>query len=364
MTTTTRETLDARTCAQRLWEAVVVGDEHAARDVVLTASGEGLDTESVLLDVIGAVQRRVGAEWAANRLTVAQEHAATAINERVIATLAGTATFPEPHRGRITVACVDGEWHALPARLLSEVLRLRGFRVDYLGAQVPAPHLITHLHSTGPDAVALSGSIATRLPTAHATITACQAAGVPVLAGGGAFGPDGRYARLLGADFWAPDARSAADRLTEAPLPRPRGTHQPIDDLPHLGDQEYTMVSRTSGQLVKAAYSALEARFPELASYSESQRHHTAQDLAHIVDFLAASLYIDDDALFLGFLAWTTDILGARGVPARFLPPALDVLAAELRDFPRAKRVLARAHELSTRTLGVEGPDHDHGPAA
>ena len=159
----------------------------------------GLDPESLLLDVIGAVQRRVGQEWAANRLTVAQEHAATAINDRVdrrpsahVLKPAGAAPGP------VTVACVDGEWHALPARLLAEVLRLRGFQVDYLGAQVPAPHLVAHLHRTGPDAVALSSSIATRLPTAHATITACQAAAHPVIAGGAAFGPDGRYARLLG----------------------------------------------------------------------------------------------------------------------------------------------------------------------
>ncbi|MYT23970.1 cobalamin-binding protein, partial [Streptomyces sp. SID7760] len=109
------------------------------------------------------------------------------------------AARTQPSRGRITVACVDGEWHALPARLLAEVLRIRGWHVDYLGAQVPAPHLIAHLHRTGPDAVALSSSIPTRLPVAHATITACQAVGTPVMVGGAAFGPGGRYARLLGA---------------------------------------------------------------------------------------------------------------------------------------------------------------------
>ncbi|MFI9012310.1 B12-binding domain-containing protein [Actinosynnema sp. NPDC053489] len=350
-------TLDASACAQRLWDAVVDGDEDRASEIALAALAGGLDPEVLLLDVVGAVQRRVGAEWAANRLTVAQEHAATAINERVVAAVAANAGRPSPHRGRIAVACVDGEWHSLPARLLAEVLKLRGFRVDYLGAQVPAPHLITHLHRTGPDAVALSGSLATRLPTAHATITACQATGVPVLVGGAAFGPDGRYARLLGADVWAPDARAAADRLSTSPLPRPRGGYQPIDDLPHLGDQEYTMVSRTSGQLVKALYAGLERLVPAMADYTDLQRQHTAEDLAHIVDFLAVALYTDDDALFTGFLTWTADILDARGVPARHLSPALALLAAELHDFPRANRVLDAARRELSRTP-------DPGPAA
>lgn len=340
--------------AERLWTAVTAGDEYTAGDVVVRALGDGTDPESVLLDVIGAVQRRVGREWAANRLTVAQEHAATAINDRVIAAFGYVLKRPEPHLGRITVACVDGEWHAMPARLLSEVLRLRGFQVDYLGAQVPAPHLVAHLHRTGPDAVALSGSLAPRLPTAHATITACQAAATPVIAGGAAFGPDGRYARLLGAEAWAPDARAAADRLAE-PLPRPHAAHQPLDDLPHLADQEYTLVTRSSGRLVKAVLAGLEERIPAMRAYTDLQRQYTAEDLAHTVDYLATALYVGDTELFTGYLSWTAGILTARGVPAASLEPALELLEAELRDFPRATGMLrtARTH-LAEPAAGSE----------
>ncbi|RSN55656.1 cobalamin-binding protein [Streptomyces sp. WAC 04229] len=335
---------DLREPVDLLWDAVSAGDEHAATELVLRALDEGAGPESVLLDVIAAVQGKVGEEWAANRLSVAQEHAATAINERAV-----TAVSVHPSartavsRGRITVACVDGEWHALPARLLAEVLKLRGWQIDYLGAQVPSPHLIDHLHRTRADAVALSSSIATRLPTAHAAVTACQAVGVPVLVGGAAFGPDGRYARLLGADAWAPDARTAADRLAQGPLPRPRPDHQQIDDLPHLSDQEYTLVSRNSRSLVRAVFTQLETTFPAMASYDDLQRERTAEDLAHIVEFLATALYLGDEALFTGFITWTAQILVARGVPARSLPPALGLLAHELKDFPRACRMLRAA---------------------
>ncbi|MFI9379721.1 B12-binding domain-containing protein [Kutzneria sp. NPDC052558] len=340
----------------RLWAAVVDGDPYAAGDVVLDAHESGMALEDVLLDVIGAVQRRVGMEWAANRLSVAQEHAATAINDRTITVLSQAYPRPTAHRGRVTVACVDGEWHALPARLLAEVLTLRGLRVDYLGAQVPTPHLITHLHRTGPDAVALSSSIATRLPTAHATITACQATGTPVFAGGAAFGPDGRYATLLGADAWAPDARAAADRLTVGPLPRPGVGVTALDLLPHLADQEYTMVSRTAAQLVKAVFTGLDERYPAMRAYTEVQRSRAAEDIAHIVEFLSTALYIDDDELFAGFIGWTGDILAARGVPAASLTPTLDLLHGELRDFPRAVRLLAAARDRLTATLDQGRP--------
>ncbi|MFD5517244.1 B12-binding domain-containing protein [Streptomyces sp. NPDC127066] len=346
------ESARIRGLADQLWKAVAAGDEYSATEIVMGALDDGIDPESVLLDVIAAVQGTVGEEWAANRISVAQEHAATSINERAVAALALHPTArTTAHRGRITVACVDGEWHALPARLMAEVLKLRGWQVDYLGAQVPTPHLISHLHTTQADAVALSSSIATRLPTAHAAITACQAIGVPVLVGGAAFGPDGRYAQVLGAQAWAPDARTAADRLAEGPLPQPQTDHQQMDDLPHLADQEYTMVARNSDSLVRTVFLALHDAFPVMRAYDDMQRERTAEDLAHIVEFLATSLYLGDEDLFTWFIDWTAKILRARGVPAQSLPPALNLFACELKDFPRASRTLQR---------GVEALATDH----
>jgi methanogenic corrinoid protein MtbC1 len=338
----------------RLWQAVLVGDECAAADVAFAALDDGLGVEDVLLGLIAPVQAMVGREWAANRIRVAQEHAGTAINDRVIAALAYRPEGRvEPRHGRITMACVDGEWHGLPARLFSEVLRLRGWRMDFLGATVPAEHLIAHLHRTGPDAVALSSSMATRLPTAHATIIACQAAGVPVLAGGAAFGGDGRYASMFGADLWAPDARRAADLLAGG-LPHPKAAqpHRLIDDLPHLADQEYTLVARTARSLVKLTMTDLMERLPAMRRYTSQQLDRAAEDVAHVVDFLATALYTDSPELFTGFLRWTAEILKARGVPGQVLLPALDVLAVQLKDAKRASRLLNEARVDLDESLG------------
>lgn len=337
--------------AHRLWTAVRAADEYAALDVVTHALAAGLEAETVLLDVIGAVQHKVGAEWAANRMSVADEHAATAINDRVLAVL--PVGRPDTFRGKVTVACVDKEWHALPARLLAETLRLRGWQVAYLGAHVPTAHLVGRIHRTGADAVCLSAALSTRLPAAHAAITAVQAIGTPVMVGGRGFGADGRYARRLGAEAWAPEARTAADRLAAGPLPGPRPPHQVADDLPHLADQEYTMVTQSSRPLVRETFQRLERRFPALAHYDDDQRERTAEDIAHIVDFLAAALYVDDPDLFTGFLTWTADVLTARGVPARSLLPGLDLLEEQLRDFPRARRLLGAGRTALTAPAGL-----------
>lgn len=329
----------------RLWDAVLSGDEYAAIATVFDAVDGGMGLEGVLLDVIAPVQYRIGTEWAANRISVTEEHCATAINDRVIAALSRHPSFRGAGQaGRVTVACVDGEWHALPARLLTEVLRLRGWQVDFLGAHVPTQSLIAHVHRHGPDAIALSCMIPSRLPVAHAAITACQAAGVSVLAGGAAFGPDGRYAYQLGADAWARDARSAAETLARG-LPPTRGFIDPQSgpDLGHLADQEYTMVTEMSSQLVARTIAELEQRLPAMCSNDDAERERTLEDIAHIVGFLTAALYVDDDELFTGFITWTADILSARGEPETSIPPSLEILSSHLQDFPRARRILHSA---------------------
>jgi methanogenic corrinoid protein MtbC1 len=331
--------------AELFWQALASRDERAALAVALGALDAGLGAETVLLDVVAVAQRRVGSEWAANRFTVAQEHAATAISERVVSVMTAQPRVlaeRSDERGRITVACADGEWHGLPARLLAELLTLRGWRVDYLGAHVPVPHLVVHLHETGPAALGLSSSLSTRLPAAHAMIMASQAATVPVIVGGAAFGSDGRYARLLGADAWAPDARAAADRLA-VPLPAPAFPRQAAETLPHLLDGEYTLVSRSRPRLVGEVLAELPKQFPAMRSYTEQQMQYTAEDIAHVVEHLACALYVNDEELFTWFIAWTASILQARRVPVHSLDAALRILRERLREFPRASAFLTGA---------------------
>ncbi|MGY0489080.1 cobalamin B12-binding domain-containing protein [Streptomyces sp. WG-D5] len=349
---------------EQLWDAAIGCDDVRAVAVACGAVGEGepaqvrAAAERVLLDLIAPVQERVGLQWAANAITVAQEHAATAINERCVTAVAelAAAAGTGPELGRVTVACVDGEWHALPARLVAEVLRLRGWDVDYLGAQVPTEHLVAHLHQRAADAVLLSSSLPAHLPTAHAAISACQAAAVPVLVGGAAFGPRGRYARRMQV-AWAADARDA-HALLEQGLARPSvaAARLPDLDLPHLTDQEFTMVRQAKRRLIKQTLADVESAFPPMRSYSAPQRERTTEDIDHIVTNLGTALYVDDTELFTGFVTWTADILGSRGVPPGCLRPVLDSLVHQLNDFPRATGMLAEARKALT------DPDPDQDP--
>jgi methanogenic corrinoid protein MtbC1 len=311
------------------------GDEWGAIEAVTGLLDDGVDPRRILLELIAPTQARVGELWVADEWSIAREHAATAISERAVAAVAARCSV-RPTHGRITVACVDGEWHALPVRILAEMLRLDGWRVDFLGASVPGPHLVTHLHQTGPDAVALSCMIATRLPRAHAAITACRSAGVPVIAGGRGFGPDGRFAFRLGADAWAPNAQVAIERLGGDWPPQ---VGDPWE-VPFQADDEYTYVVRARAELVGTTLTRLAMTYPPMNDYDQRQRDATAEDLGHVVDFLAAALYVSDERIFTDFVQWTGEVLEARKVPPLALRAGLKMIRAQLRDYPAATAVL------------------------
>ncbi|MEN3534758.1 cobalamin-dependent protein [Microbispora sp. ZYX-F-249] len=314
-------TPDLEAATGRYLKLIGRADEYGAVDLVVNLIDGGVPAEDVLLRVIAPGQRRVGELWASNEWSVAREHAATAVSERAVAAVSGHVR-PAPTRGRVAVACADGEYHALPTRIMAEVLRLRGWDVDFLGASVPGPHLISHLHQTGPDVVALGCTLPTRLPRAHATIAACQAVGIPVLAGGAGFGADGRYARLLGADAWAPTADAAADRLA-AGLPSFPAAH---DGAVQLGDEEYAYLTRHRAEL--------------LSRVMDTLGEHTGEDLGHLADFLIAAIYVHDASLFTDFVTWTCRVLAARNVPAESVVLGLNIFRDVLADCPRARVLL------------------------
>ncbi|MFI7603203.1 B12-binding domain-containing protein [Actinoplanes sp. NPDC049681] len=334
-TTTPPGSLGDPGLADHYLQLVGDGDEYGAVEVVTGLLEAGVPAQRIMLDLIAPTQNRVGELWAANEWSIAREHAATAISERALAAVSAHTTV-RPTRGRVTLACVDGEWHALPVRMLGEMLRLDGWRVDFLGASVPGPHLVTHLHQTGPDAVALSCMIATRLPRAHAAITACRSVGVPVIAGGRGFGAEGRWAQRLGADAWAAGAEEAVARLAHR--------WPPVVGDPYatafMGDDEYTYVARRRGDLVQGTLDRLAATYPPMAAYDQRQHDATVEDLGHIVDFLAAALYVGDPQVFTDFVDWTARVLEARSVPPVALQAGLRLVKEQLRDYPTATATL------------------------
>lgn len=124
----------------RLYALVATGDELGARVLVDRLREGAVEALTLCDDLIGPALRRIGEDWEAGELSVAEEHRASAICERLLARL---AVHPRGRpRGVCVVGTPPGEEHGLPAAMAAVVLRADRWQVHHLGTQVPTPDLI------------------------------------------------------------------------------------------------------------------------------------------------------------------------------------------------------------------------------
>jgi methanogenic corrinoid protein MtbC1 len=318
-------------------------DRKEAARQVLGLLEAGAPVQELVQSLLARSQAEVGRRWEANQWSVADEHAATAITDAVLGVLAWRIEAAED-QGHVVVTCAEGEWHSLPARMAAEVLRAHGWQPTFLGASTPADHLRRFLAEVGAVGVVVSCSVPIFLSGAQRSVQAGQSAGVPVLVGGRAFGPDDLRARRLGADGWAPDAAAAARLLGDWRRQPPAVGKRPAG----MRDAEHLELEAAGPELIEAAMSELFLRFSPLAGYSETQLARTREDLGYILQFLEAALLTNDSRIFLDeFLPWLTRVLTSRGLPAGVVTVGLEALGAALDAFPRSQQLIAQGRQLA-----------------
>src|SRR5688500_11202342 len=131
--------------------ALLAGDAVRARALVDRAVDDHLPLEDIYLSVLTPALEEIGRRWEIGEIEVAWEHRATAITEGIIGTLAARMRVP-PVSGRLAVvACVEGENHALGARMVGDFLEGAGWEVILLGASVPSESLAALVEDEAPD---------------------------------------------------------------------------------------------------------------------------------------------------------------------------------------------------------------------
>ena len=114
-------------------------------------------------------------------------------------------------KGPIVLATVEGDIHDIGKNIVKTVLENYGFHVIDLGRDVPSARVVAAVQAHGAKLVGLSALMTTTVPSMQRTIGALREAGcgVPVIVGGAVLTPD--YAKEIGADYYAKDAKQSAD---------------------------------------------------------------------------------------------------------------------------------------------------------
>jgi MerR family transcriptional regulator, light-induced transcriptional regulator len=166
--------------------AIAATLEAAKLEHVLRRSAARFGLTSFIEEVATPLLRRIGELWHAGRATIAQEHLASSIIHDILAE-AMRSTTRTSGADTVVVATPAGERHAIGAVLIGAAAAVDGWRVVYLGADLPAKEIAAAAVATEASVVAMSiVYVPDRDHTLDElrTLRARLPASVPVVAGG------------------------------------------------------------------------------------------------------------------------------------------------------------------------------------
>jgi DNA-binding transcriptional MerR regulator/methylmalonyl-CoA mutase cobalamin-binding subunit len=176
--------------------------------------------EQVCLEILQPVLVEVGEEWERGEISVAVEHFASLFVRTRLSNMLQSSRYND-FGPLVLVGCAPEELHEIGPLFLAVFLRRAGFRVVYLGQNVPLESLQGMIEEMRPDVVCLSAaseeSVAqlSGLPDSLDDLRTRQQHAPLLALGGSAFNKSPRAAERLGGLYLGEDAESVVRALTE-----------------------------------------------------------------------------------------------------------------------------------------------------
>ena len=193
--------------------AIERGLKAEARQLTALALETMYPTEVINKLLIPALDK-VGAEFEKGNIFLPQllrasnaaEQAFSAVKQAITAR-GGT----EESRGEIVLATVEGDIHDIGKNIVKAILENYGYRIYDLGRNIPAEQVVTAAIKYNVRLVGLSALMTTTLKGMQRTIALLKESGhdCRIMVGGAVLTE--QYAHSIGADYYAKDAKAAAD---------------------------------------------------------------------------------------------------------------------------------------------------------
>ncbi|MDP2054437.1 MAG: cobalamin-dependent protein [Acidobacteriota bacterium] len=204
--------------AQQIFlQRILAADRRAAATVARETLAQGHELMDVYVDLVQESLYELGRLWEGNRITVAQEHAGTAVCQYVLAELYSSIPAPGRRRGRAILTGVEGEFHQVGANLVADALDADGWNVRFLGANTPRAGVLQALGEHDAEVLAISVTMLFNVGMTHQLVREARAQrpSLFVIVGGAAFRAAPDLWREVGADARAADVRTAVAAMRE-----------------------------------------------------------------------------------------------------------------------------------------------------
>jgi methanogenic corrinoid protein MtbC1 len=143
--------------ARQLYEALIRHNENQASDLLRQAHAL-FKLTTVCSEIIVPALRDIGEAWYRGDIRVSTEHFASAyLRGKMLSLL---QAYPSRrHAPSIIIGCAPVEQHELGSLMLAVMLRSEGYRVEYLGPDIPIVDLADYASYERPDLIILAASM-------------------------------------------------------------------------------------------------------------------------------------------------------------------------------------------------------------
>ena len=203
---------------EEIYQNVIAGQAPAVEAGVQAALAEGAAADVVLKQALIPAMDEVGKRFEEGDFFVPEMLIAARAMQAGLAILKPQLVeVGIEAAGTVAIGTVSGDLHDIGKNLVAMMLEGAGFEIVDCGIDVPPEKFLEAVKEKGANLICMSALLTTTMPSMKTTVEAVKEAGVGdkvrTMIGGAPVTQS--YADQIGADGYAPDAASAADKAKE-----------------------------------------------------------------------------------------------------------------------------------------------------
>ncbi len=214
--------------ARDAWVASCAAFDELRAEQIISQACAMFPIETVCLEIIQKGLATIGENWYKGKLTVQQEHFASALAVRRLEAL--LASTPAPTRaGRILVGCPAEEVHTFVPLLLALLLRRRGWDILFLGGNVPLQNMLLTIQTTKPLLVVLTAQQLYTAANLYEMAQMLYRERIPLAFGGKIFSEISDLPQRIAGHYLGDRLESATQAVEQVmTVPRPQPIAKPV----------------------------------------------------------------------------------------------------------------------------------------
>ena len=206
---------------KKYFDFVLSGDKDLATKLILDAARNKFSVKDIYFYVLERSLKEVGRLWEMNIMDISQEHYFSNVTQQIMSQLYPYINTKEKNGYSCVSLSVNGDFHNIGVRMVTDLLEAEGWKTYYLGSNIPTQNVIKAVKDRKANMLVISATMAFNLDSVSNLIKAVHSAkeckNVKIIVGGRAFNIDEHLWKTVGADGYASTAEETvkiAENLT------------------------------------------------------------------------------------------------------------------------------------------------------